>query len=286
MGLAIIVPNISFENANLGQVTLIEDVPLTAIQISGASVVNVAGNTAEYSILYTPANTTEKGVIWSIESGSAYATIDSNGILSVLRGASNSPVTIVARSRIKSNIVATKEITVTYAASLITPPMYILQKAKLEFETSGVLLNNSVDSTPYYANRSAFVVRKSDLNGSDLFIDVDAPNKDSRYIGDTELAFISIPQRASTIKASLNASDVFFGIGLYDAVSRVRFYDSGWKAGDSEISLNIVSYLAEHPDGVFASGTIKIGSAGATAFDSGSLVAIGAFRNGAYFTIE
>ena len=165
--------------------------------------------------------------------------------------------------------------------------MYVLQKAKVIDETVGVRLNNSLtDKSPYYTVRSSFVVRKSDLSESDAFIAVDAPNKDSLYVGDTELAFISIPQQASVINVSLNDSNLYFGIGLYDAVSRIRFYDSGWKAGNKAFSLNIVSYLESHPNGVFMAGNIKIGSSGSTEFDSTSLVAIGTFRNGAYFTIE
>ena len=115
MGIAIIVPNVSFANNNIGKVTISSNgggsnvIDVTAITISGPSTVNTDSNIATYSVAYTPSNTTQKGVKWSIESGSDYASITQNGTLTVKKTGS---VTIKATSTYNSSIVATKTISV------------------------------------------------------------------------------------------------------------------------------------------------------------------------------
>lgn len=121
MGIAIIVPNVSFANNNIGKVTISSNgggsnvIDVTAITISGPSTVNTDSNIATYSVAYTPSNTTQKGVKWSIESGSDYASITQNGTLTVKKTGS---VTIKATSTYNSSIVATKTISVTYNIEL------------------------------------------------------------------------------------------------------------------------------------------------------------------------
>lgn len=120
MGLAIIIPNADFSSVNLGKVTLTEDVDLQALSISGES--TVTGTEAEYSVSYIPSNTNQRGVVWGIENGSEYASIDSStGKLTIKDGASNSSVIIKATSTKNSAISATKTISVTYSQS--TDPM-------------------------------------------------------------------------------------------------------------------------------------------------------------------
>ena len=118
MGLAIIVPDVDFSSANLGKVTLKEqDKPLRSISISGPSSVEGSASAETFSVNYNPPVTSQKGVAWSIVSGSQYASIDNNGNLSILRGASNSPVTIKATSTVNGSITAVKDISVTYKSS-------------------------------------------------------------------------------------------------------------------------------------------------------------------------
>lgn len=117
MGIAIIVPNCDFSEANLGKVTL-SGIPVAEIIITGDS--DVRGTSAQYSVDYIPTTTSERDVVWSIESGSEYASINSNtGSLTIKSGANNSQVTIKATSIANSDIYATKTITVTYDASLV-----------------------------------------------------------------------------------------------------------------------------------------------------------------------
>lgn len=122
MGIAIIVPNCDFSDANLGKVTLTGFVPVAALSINGES--SVIGSSAKYSVAYTPANTSEKRVRWSIESGNEYAVINSEtGNMTILPGADNEEVVIKATSVFDSTVYATKAVTVTFSA---TDPLVIM----------------------------------------------------------------------------------------------------------------------------------------------------------------
>lgn len=119
MGVAIIIPGVTFTE-NLGKVTLVDgggsgggdvDVKVESIAISGLATVNTASNKATYSVAYTPANTTQMGVTWSLESGGEYATIDSLGTLTVKGSGS---VTIKAVSLYNSDVTAKKVVSVVF----------------------------------------------------------------------------------------------------------------------------------------------------------------------------
>ena len=114
MGIAIIIPDVSFSESNIGQVTPTGNKPLVSLSISGDDSVIGREDAALYTVEYNPADTTQRGVVWSIVSGSAYATIDEGGSLTVLEGASESSVTIRATSSKNSSIYAEKTIAVTY----------------------------------------------------------------------------------------------------------------------------------------------------------------------------
>lgn len=115
MGIAVVVPSISFASKNLGKVTA-SGGPVEALSIGGPDNINVVGNKANFYVYFTPASTPDRGVVWSIESGSQYASIDSaTGQVSVLPGASFSPVTIKVTSTEDASIFATKDIAVNYS---------------------------------------------------------------------------------------------------------------------------------------------------------------------------
>lgn len=96
-------------------------VALTGLSVSGDSTVGNAGNKAQYNVEYTPSDTTQRGVIWSVTSGSAYASIDQSGLLTVKSGANGNAVTIRATSKENTSIYAEKTVTVTYM--LLTVPV-------------------------------------------------------------------------------------------------------------------------------------------------------------------
>ncbi len=84
-----------------------EPVPVTGIAISGANEVAV-GRTTKLDIIYTPANTMEKGVTWA-SSDETIATVDENG---VVKGIAEGTATITATSKYNSELTATHEIEV------------------------------------------------------------------------------------------------------------------------------------------------------------------------------
>lgn len=96
-------------------------VALMGLSVSGDSTVGNAGNKAQYNVEYTPSDTTQRGVIWSVTSGSAYASIDQSGLLTVKSGANGNAVTIRATSKENTSIYAEKTVTVTYV--LLTVPV-------------------------------------------------------------------------------------------------------------------------------------------------------------------
>lgn len=115
MGVAIIIPGVVFME-NLGKVTLDGGggdvtVEVESIAISGSATVNTSSNKATYSVAYTPANTTQKGVTWSLESGEEYATIDSLGTLTVKGSGS---VTIKAVSKHNAAVTTKKIVSVVF----------------------------------------------------------------------------------------------------------------------------------------------------------------------------
>lgn len=119
MGVAIIIPGVVFTE-NLGKVTLVDgggsgggdvDVKVESIAISGLATVNTSSNKATYSVAYTPTNTTQKGVTWSLESGEEYATIDSLGTLTVKGSGS---VTIKAVSKYNAAVTTKKVVSVVF----------------------------------------------------------------------------------------------------------------------------------------------------------------------------
>lgn len=111
MGIAIIAKGADFSNKNIGQVTPVNIVELSSLSIVGPDSVN---NSAQFEVGYSPSNTTQRGVTWSIKSGSQYATIDANtGLLTTLPGADNSSVTIKVTSKAKPSVSAEKTVTTT-----------------------------------------------------------------------------------------------------------------------------------------------------------------------------
>ena len=107
------------------------DVELTGLAIGGDSTVNNDSNTAQFSVAYTPSNTTQRGVEWSIASGSSYASIDGNGKLTVLQGANGNTVKVRATSKGNASIYAEKSIIVTYNTASVSVTGVSLSKSVL-----------------------------------------------------------------------------------------------------------------------------------------------------------
>ena len=111
MGKVVVINDLLFSASNIGQITLSQDVAVTNLTVTAGY---PSGNKIKLSVAYTPANTSEIGVTWSITSGSSYATIDQSGVLSVLDNASSSSVTVRATSIYRPAIYAELTLSVTY----------------------------------------------------------------------------------------------------------------------------------------------------------------------------
>lgn len=112
MGISIIIPDVSFRDSNLGQVT-IADSNTKAIEIA-TSTLN-EDNITRLSVNYYPIYASDKGVTWSLLEGSDYASITGNeGSLIVKENANNSKIKVRATLNANNNIFADKEYTVTF----------------------------------------------------------------------------------------------------------------------------------------------------------------------------
>ena len=93
-------------------------IPLTAITLSGPGTVGGTSNTAQYSAILAPSDTTQRNVTWSIVAGDPYASIDQTGKLTVKSGASDSSVTVRATSADNPAVFGQKTVTVTYNSGI------------------------------------------------------------------------------------------------------------------------------------------------------------------------
>jgi len=117
MGIAVIIPNVDFSDANLGQVTLQGNIPLQSLTIVGSDAIN---SPEIYTVNYTPATTTNRDVTWSVVSGGTYASIDSDtGELTPIAGANLDTVVIRATSVGDNTIYAEKAVMVTADSGIV-----------------------------------------------------------------------------------------------------------------------------------------------------------------------
>ena len=107
------------------------DIDITGLGILGPSTVNDVSNTAQFQVTYSPSNTTQRSITWSVVSGSDYASIDEKGLLTVKGGANGSTVKIRATSKDNSSVYAEKSVTVTYKIASVSVTGVSLSKSVL-----------------------------------------------------------------------------------------------------------------------------------------------------------
>ena len=107
------------------------DIDITGLGILGPSTVNDVSNTAQFQVTYSPSNTTQRSITWSVVSGSDYASIDEKGQLTVKGGANGSTVKIRATSKDNSSVYAEKSVTVTYKIASVSVTGVSLSKSVL-----------------------------------------------------------------------------------------------------------------------------------------------------------
>ena len=107
------------------------DIDITGLGILGPSTVNDVSNTAQFQVTYSPSNTTQRSITWSVVSGSDYASINEKGLLTVKGGANGSTVKIRATSKDNSSVYAEKSVTVTYKIASVSVTGVSLSKSVL-----------------------------------------------------------------------------------------------------------------------------------------------------------
>lgn len=117
MGIAIIIPDINFEDANIGKVTSAKEVNVESMSIIEGT---TNGNNIPLSIQYSPLNATNKGVTWT-SSNKTIAVVNTDGVVEVQQGASSSSVTITATLVADTSITASIDLTVTFKNILGVP---------------------------------------------------------------------------------------------------------------------------------------------------------------------
>ncbi len=84
------------------------------ITISGGNAINAKGGSLQLTAVISPTNATNKAVLWTIQSGSIYADISSDGILTAK---ANGTVTVRAAARDSSNVFG--EVTVSISGQTV-----------------------------------------------------------------------------------------------------------------------------------------------------------------------
>ena len=120
------------------------DIDITGLGILGPSTVNDVSNTAQFQVTYSPSNTTQRSITWSVVSGSDYASIDGNGKLTVKSNAKGNVVKVRATSTDKPNIYAEKSVNVTYFSAEVS---ISFRKDSIEVEAKAGTVTNTFATT-------------------------------------------------------------------------------------------------------------------------------------------
>lgn len=149
MGIAVIIPNVNYQDANLGKVTLQQGVPLRSMTIVGPDEIT---EPTLFTVNFFPANTSQRGLVWSIVSGGTYASINAEtGELTPIVGASVNPVVIRATSSEDSDIYAEKTVSVSFG--MVYAEKYALVSDGLaRIDTGYMIKKNSKLSIDYTIN--------------------------------------------------------------------------------------------------------------------------------------
>ena len=138
------MPGADFSANNLGTVTPKSAIPVRTVAIIGPEI--VSAESQQYSALFTPEWTTQKGLTWSIVSGGSYATITNDGLLIVTEGALSQDVTIRCTSSSDNSVYAEKTVNVTYTLANFESSDYIQNTGQ-----SYIFLNDFAASDLYGA---------------------------------------------------------------------------------------------------------------------------------------
>lgn len=149
MGKAIIIKGADFSQVAVASNTI----PVTGLAITGASG-SQTQRQVQLSVSYTPADTTQTGVVWSVVSGNA--TINDSGLLTYNGSAASASVVVKVTSSKNSSVYA--QATVSFALPAVEAPTFSpaqgtynqAQSVALSCGTDGATIYYTTDgSTPF-----------------------------------------------------------------------------------------------------------------------------------------
>ena len=211
---------------------------------------------SQYSATISPSTSTYTSVVWSIISGSQYATIDSNGLLNALDGASDSAVTIRCKSLYSDNVYTDLDISVTYGTVLTSYPLlgyrhrevfdggktfciYDHRSEKSGHDSSSVGYNRNLIGVKGTFDYYDLTTNSGDYNGCGV-----VSKEDFTALGWTP---IPIPTTTRMVKVSFDdtGGNARFGINIFGIDKNnivTRVYDSGWQT-QTTTSEELKNYL-------------------------------------------
>lgn len=137
-----------YASSNLGEHLNVTPTPIETVGVVGVSIngdLSPYGISSVYTVTYLPVSTTQRGVTWSIQSGSEYAEISSAGILSIKENANQSKIVIRATSTYDTSVFAEITVSATYYSSGVSRA--IQEYCDRVIADGGVLLKGTASNT-------------------------------------------------------------------------------------------------------------------------------------------
>lgn len=150
-------------------------IAVTGLSISGADSADGNTDTLQYTVVYTPSNTTQTAVSWS-SSDEKVATVDANGLVTFKHGTEDKTVSITATSKYDATLHAGKVITVK-AAPQDTFPYF-----KLGTLLDGTEVDVVRGTSAYSPGNEKYVIGK---NARRMMGVMRAPRADVKHFFDT-----------------------------------------------------------------------------------------------------
>lgn len=161
MGKAIIIKGADFSQVAVASNTI----PVTGLAITGASG-SQTQRQVQLSVSYTPADTTQLGVVWSVISGNA--TITSDGLLTYNGSTASASVVVKATSSKNSSVYA--QATVSFALPAIEAPMFSPAQGTYSQAQSVALSCGTAGATIYYTTDGSTPTTSSSVYSSPIAV--------------------------------------------------------------------------------------------------------------------
>lgn len=168
MGKAIIIKGADFSQVAVASNTI----PVTGLAITGASG-SQTQRQVQLSVSYTPADTTQLGVVWSVVSGNA--TITDSGLLTYNGSAGSASVVVKATSTKNSNVSA--QATVSFALPAIETPVFSPAAGTYAGEQSVAISCATAGATIYYTTDGSTPTSASSVYSSPITVASDTTIK-------------------------------------------------------------------------------------------------------------